>query len=242
MTLPDYTVRRSSRAKHVRLHITPAEGLVVVVPLRFDANRVPDLLDAKRGWIDRKLATIEHIEVDLALPETIELKAVGETWHVNYRPTPSAGVSAREKDNEFTLSGAIDDHGKCRAALRRWLARQAKQHLVPWLENLSDAHDLPFRKVTVRGQKTRWGSCSSKGSISINFQLLLLDPELVNCVLIHELCHTRYLNHGPKFWALVGQFEPDHRQLHQRLKREWGRMPGWCPTPSKAARFSDDIL
>jgi predicted metal-dependent hydrolase len=134
MPLPTYTLRRSPRAKHVRLHITPTDGLVVVVPLRFDANRLPDLLDAKRGWIDRKLATIERIEVDLALPETIELKAIGETCHVDYRPTPSAGVSARENGSALILRGAVDDHTKCREALKRWLARQAKQALGPWLE------------------------------------------------------------------------------------------------------------
>jgi predicted metal-dependent hydrolase len=227
MPLPTYILRRSPRAKHVRLQITPADGLIVVVPLRFDANRVPDLLDAKRGWIDRKLATIEHIAVDLALPETIELKVTGETWQVDYRPTASASVSVREKGSALVLSGAVDDPAKSRAALRRWLARQAKQHLVPWLENLSNVHELPFRNVTVRGQKTRWGSCSSRKNISINYQLLFLDSELVNCVLIHELCHTRQLNHGPKFWALVERLEPDHRELHLRLKQEWGSLPGW---------------
>ncbi len=174
MSLPEYILRRSPRAKHVRLHITPTDGLVVVVPPRFDVNRVPDLLDAKRSWIDRKLATIERIDVDPALPETIELRAIGETCHVDYRSTPSAGVSARENGSALILNGAVDDPVKCRDALKRWLARQAKYSLVPWLERLSDAHDLPFRKVTVRGQKTRWGSCSSGQNISINYQLLFL--------------------------------------------------------------------
>jgi predicted metal-dependent hydrolase len=227
MNLPEYTVRRSSRARHVRLHITPTEGLVVVVPLRFDASRVPGLLDAKRGWIDRKLATIERIDVNLALPESIELKAAGETWQVDYRPTNSASVSAREHGITIVLSGAVDDPAKCCKALKRWLSRRAKLTLVPWLEKLSGAHNLPFRKVTVRGQKTRWGSCSSNATISINYQLLLLDPELANCVLIHELCHTRHLNHSSKFWALVEQFEPNHRELHRGLAEKWGRMPGW---------------
>jgi predicted metal-dependent hydrolase len=227
MSLPDYTVRRSPRAKHVRLRITPTEGLVVVVPLRFDTSRVPVLLDAKRGWIDRKLATIERIEVDLALPESIELKAIGANFTVDCRSTSSDQVSAREKNGVLTLSGAVEDHGKCCAALRRWLSRQAKLVLVPWLEKLSDTHDLPFRRATVRGQKTRWGSCSSNGTISINFQLLLIEARLANYVLIHELCHTRHLNHGPQFWALVEQLEPDYRALDQRLEMEWGKMPGW---------------
>jgi len=74
--LPEYTIRRSPRAKHVRLRITPVEGLVVILPRRFDAAHVPDLLDAKRSWIDRKLATIKRIDVDIAPPKKIELKAL----------------------------------------------------------------------------------------------------------------------------------------------------------------------
>jgi predicted metal-dependent hydrolase len=225
--LPEYTLRRSPRAKHVHLRVTPAEGVVVVVPLGFDVRLVPELLDSNRRWIDLKLSNLERIDHDSAPPQYIDLKAVGTKWQVEYRPTPSVSVVARQSANALILSGTIEDQAKCRATLKRWLARQAKLFLVPWLEELSAAHDLPFRKVTVRGQKTRWGSCSSRQTISINYQLLLLDPELVNCVLIHELCHTRHLHHGPAFWKLVEQFEPDHRALHKRLRRERENLPGW---------------
>ena len=223
----DYSIRRSRRARHVRLHITPTEGVVVIVPLGFDAGQVPALLEEKRGWIDRKLASIERIAVDLTPPSNIDLKAIGQSRAIVYRPTQSEKVTARQTDDELILSGATVDDAKCVAALKRWLARQAKHHLVPWLETSSDMHELPFRKVTVRGQKTRWGSCSSRQTISLNYQLLLLEPELVQCVLVHELCHTRHLNHGAEFWQLVERCEPDHRALHQRLKREWARLPGW---------------
>ena len=225
--LPAYTLRRSSRARHVRLHISPLEGLVVVVPLRFDGARVPELLSARLSWIDRKLAALENIDLDISLPNTIELKAVGKTWHAEYRSTESASVAARSSGSELILNGAVDDPAKCRAAIRRWLARQAKQELVPRLEQLSRVHELSYRKVTVRGQKTRWGSCSSRRTISINYRLLFLAPQLANCVLIHELCHIRNLNHGPAFWQHVKQIEPDCRQLHKRLKSEWANLPGW---------------
>jgi predicted metal-dependent hydrolase len=225
--LPEYTLRRSSRARHVRLHITPAEGLVVVVPLRFDGARVPELLDAKRDWIERKLFALQRIDHDISPPDTIDLEALGNTWHVDYRSTASASVAARSTGSALILSGAVGDDAKCRAAIRRWLGRQAKHDLVPWLEKLSGAHDLPFRNVSVRGQKSRWGSCSSRQSISINYRLLFLAPQLVNCVLIHELCHTRHLNHGPDFWKQVEKIEPDYRQLHKRLGRAWGSLPGW---------------
>ena len=225
--LPDYVLRRSARARHVRLHISLTEGLVVVVPLRFDGARVPELLDAQRTWIDRKLFALGTIDNDIAPPKTIELEAVGKRWNVDYRPTISASVAARSMGSDLILRGAVEDQAKCRAAIKRWLARQAKHDLVPWLEYLSDAHHLPFRKVTVRGQRTRWGSCSSRQTISINYQLLFLAPQLVNYVLIHELCHTRHLNHGAAFWQQVEQIEPEYRQLHQRLRRERGSLLGW---------------
>jgi predicted metal-dependent hydrolase len=91
---------------------------------------------------------------------------------------------------------------------------------VPWLEGLSNKHDLPFQQVMVRGQKTRWASCSSRHTISINYELLFLDAKLVDYVLVHELCHTRHLHHGPAFWALVQRFEPEYLQLHQSLRRQ----------------------
>jgi predicted metal-dependent hydrolase len=217
---PEYTLRRSPRARHVRLRITPADGLIVVVPLRFDTTQVPALLDANRGWIARQFATLATIEHDTTPPNEIHLKAVGTTWPVDYRATRSARVAARQHGPALRLSGAVDDHAKCRAALRRWLARQAKRHLVPWLQKLSGMHNLPFQEVTVRGQKTRWASCSSRHTISINYELLFLDAKLVNYVLLHELCHTRQLNHGPAFWALLQRFEPEYRQLHQSLRRQ----------------------
>ena len=93
--LMEYTLRRSSRARHVRFHINPVEGLVVVVPLRFDSARVPELLDIKRSWIDRKLSALKKIDPDISPPDTIELKSVEKTWHVDYRPTSSASVGAR---------------------------------------------------------------------------------------------------------------------------------------------------
>lgn len=226
--LPQYKIRRSPRARHVHLRITPAAGIVVVLPIGFDAGLVPELLNAKRSWIDRKLSGFGSIDKNITPPNDICLKAVGKTWQVDYRPTLSSSVAARHTGSHLILKGAVEDPSKSHAAIKRWLARQAKHSLVPWLENLSQMHNLPFRNITVRGQKTRWGSCSSRQTISINYHLLFLDPHLVNCVLIHELCHTRHLNHGPAFWTLVEQFEPDYRQLHQSLRRAWEGLPGWA--------------
>jgi len=92
---------------------------------------------------------------------------------------------------------------------------------------VSQEVNLPFKNVSIRGQKTRWGSCSSDQSISLNCKLLFLPSPVVRYVLIHELCHTVHMNHSAAFWALVGCFEPNYRQLDRNLRDARCDVPLW---------------
>jgi predicted metal-dependent hydrolase len=76
---------------------------------------------------------------------------------------------------------------------------------------------LPYNRVSIRGQKTRWGSCSSDKNINLNYKLLFLEPEFVKYIIIHELCHTIHLNHSREFWQLVGDFYPDYRDIRKQI-------------------------
>ncbi len=233
MTLPRYTIRRSARARHVSLKVTPARGVEVIVPRRFDVAGIPQLVMERRGWIEKQLDrqrvhASRWRQAAAIRPDEILLPATGEAWQIEYRQSdaPSVRVTSRS-DFRLMVRGNVSDLDRVRAALRRWLARHARKHLVARLQHLSDLHGLPFVKATVRGQKTRWGSCSSRRTISINYQLLFLEKKLVDCVLLHELCHTRFLNHGPGFWALLGSLEPDCRALHRELRDGWQKLPAW---------------
>jgi len=228
-----YTVRQSSRARRVSLRVSPDGALEVVVPLGFDQSLIPVIVQQKRRWIARATRRMQErqrlLEAQPRLPQRISLPAIGEEWRVTYRATPSARVTVTERDSHrLTLSGHVADAALCRAALRRWLARKARKHLVPWLTELSRESGLSFRKVTVRGQRTRWGSCSSRGTISINRKLLFLPPPLVGYVLVHELSHTRHLNHSPQFWAMVRKMEPACQRLRAELREAWRHVPRWA--------------
>ncbi len=127
---------------------------------------------------------------------------------------------AREaRDGRLLVSGPADDDEAYRQALIEWLRRRARSTLGPRLEELARLHALAFERVSVRHQRTRWGSCSPRGAISLNLRLLFLEPALVDHVLIHELCHTRELNHSKRFWALLQAHDPEwalHRQPDPR--------------------------
>jgi len=105
--------------------------------------------------------------------------------------------------------------------------RRAQKELPARLEELAAAHRLSFGAVAVRHQRTRWGSCSPAHAISLNLRLLFLEPELVDHVLIHELCHTRELNHSKRFWALMQIHDPDWKRHRRQIREAWRTLPRW---------------
>lgn len=237
MTTPafDYAVRESARARNVRLRVSAREGLVVVVPRGFPPRRIPALLESRRAWIERALDRVAVHRASLAEqradgpPARLELRALGEEWRVEYRPTTATSVSAREHEGRvLVVSGAVSDADATRGAIRRWLARRAKATLVPRLFAMADEHRVPLRRVTMRWQRFRWGSCSPSGTISLNVQLLFLPEMVVRYVLVHELCHVARPDHSAAFWTLVGDHEPGYPRLRRDLRETgWSQVPGW---------------
>ncbi len=227
-----YRVRTSSRARNVRLQLA-ADGLTVVVPLHFNLCRIPAIVEGKRAWIEGHLkrfadqAAAARVE-PAALPEGIELSALGESWRVEYRPARTRKIGViEEKPDRVVVYGAIDDRGACREALKRWLCRRAREALVPWLGRLAGEGGFRFAEAVIRGQRTRWASCSSAGKISLSYKLLFLEREEVRCVLLHELCHTRCMNHSARFWQLLNRYEPACKGIHRGMRNGWKRVPGW---------------
>lgn len=164
----------------------------------------------------------------LQLPAQIALPAVGEVWQLAYLPTAAASVTLRHAGNgTLRISGAIHQHALCHTALQRWLQRHAKAHLGEWLQRLAADTGLRYTGCCVKGQRSRWGSCSSRGNINLNYKLMLLPPEWVRYVLIHELCHTVEMNHSKRFWAQVTRFEPGYKAIHAQMRGVMGRLPGW---------------
>jgi len=219
----------------VRLTVSRDGDVVVVVPRRFSLKRVPAIVAARAEWIELARARAhdrraQHTEVHgEGLPGEVTLPATGETWHVTYRATGSASVTARiSAGDHLTLSGAIDDEDACATALRRWLLRHARERLIPMLEEISTAHSLSYTAVRFRWQRTRWGSCSARGGISLNAKLLFLPQHLVRYVILHELCHTLAMDHSTRFWSLLGEHDPSWSRHRRELRESWLRVPRWA--------------
>jgi len=231
----EYTVRESARAKHVRLLVSVRDGgLTVVVPKGFDRRRIPKVVRERRPWIERAQRRIVEqrrrsgSEVGDGLPVSVDLRAIGEEWHIEYCARSEAkDFGSSDGRRTLCVRGAIGDKAGCKRALRRWVHGQARRHLVPRVQELSQRHRLPIARVTVRSQRTRWGSCSERNSISLNEKLIFLPPRLVSQLMVHELCHTVYHNHSKEFWALVEALSPRCRELEGELRTAWSYVPAW---------------
>jgi predicted metal-dependent hydrolase len=231
----EYVVRVSPRAKQVRLKISLDKGLVVVIPYRFPRHRIPEIIGSHQEWIERTLATIEKqraqlpTELTAVLPERITLPAINRQFTVEYRQTDDDFVNARIHDeNRLVVSGAIDDVDLCREVLGLWLKRMAQHHLVPWLCRCVEERQFTVKHIIIRAQRTRWASCSQRGTVSLNQRMLMLPPDLVEYLFIHELCHTIEMNHSQQFWALVASHDPGYKAKEKRLHAVWRSMPVWA--------------
>jgi len=162
-------------------------------------------------------------------PRTISFEAVGKRFTVCYTHLQGRGLELTQPSlSELEVRGNTGNRQGCLTLLRWWLQAQGRLHLVPWLARLSLETGLAFRATQIRGQKTRWGSCSSRGTISLNYKLLFLPPHLVRYLMLHELCHTAHLNHSAKFWSFLAALEPDSRALDAEMKGAGRFVPPWA--------------
>jgi len=106
--------------------------------------------------------------------------------------------------------------------------RQTRAFLVPRLRAVSARTRLRYQRAFVKRQKTRWASCSKHQTISLNAKLLFLPPEIVEYVMVHELCHVAVMNHSREFWCLVERHCPDYRKRDYLLREMWKRVPRWA--------------
>lgn len=225
-----FSVRQSARAKRLSIKVYPRGRVEVVVPKRTRARDVRAFVEEHRDWIRSTRAAFarEHPPEPFRLPQRVVLPSIGRIVGIAYQPGEGGeSVRYRETGGIVRLSGDTGDERLCVAALKRWLATLARAQFEPRLRALSVTTGNPYSRMHVRGQKTCWGSHSSSGTISLNYCLLFLEPELVRYLMIHELCHARHMNHSRRFWAHVARFEPDYRRLDRRLSDAWKQIPAW---------------
>ena len=246
LVLPDgrsieFAIRYSTRARSARLRVGAREGLVVVVPagLQRERERVQQIVSSKRDWIAARLADMDAVrhlipQPAAVRPQAFNLPALAETWRIEYREMRRTTVGAKtDQPGRIVVFGAIDDVKACHSALRRWLARRASEALPAWLERVAAQCGQEPSNVSIKNQRTRWGSCARSGRISLNCKLLFLPCDLVRYVMVHELCHLIEPSHSHRFWAHVRTLERSADASHGQMRDAWKLVPAWAQPPAR---------
>ncbi len=209
-----YQIRRSHRARRVRVTIHPSRGIEVVLPRRASEHEAAAAIDELRPWIERRMKEFAAARASVA--------ARGDT--VPYlgavlRTVPQPGRSrVHRRGSELLVPSGSSERV---AAVERWYRRAAVAEIEPRLERACEATGTSYSKLTIRGQRTRWASCSRTGAMSFNWRLLLGPEPVLDYVIWHEVCHLEVMDHSPRFWALLSRRCPDYRD-HVRWLRKNG--------------------
>ena len=208
----DYTVRRSPRARRVRVSVDAAGAVEVVLPRRAAEREASAAVQELAPWIERRRSAMATARAEVArAPGTVPY--LGET--LGLRPQPG-----RERVHRRGPTLLVPP-GDARPALERWYRRAARAEVGARLDASTARAGTGYTGLTIRGQRTRWASCSSTGAMSFNWRLLLAPAAVLDYVVEHEVAHLEVLDHSPRFWALLESRAPDWRE-HSRWLRRYG--------------------
>ncbi len=210
-------VRRHPGYRRIRLSVRPDGQVRLTAPKRTSLRLLQEFVSRHEEWLRRHVK-----ERQVAVPDSLELLTLGESWQLEF-----AAEVTRLTVTGNTLRLPQPAGPDAWAALRRWLLRRARSELGRLLQEISEETGLTYTAMTVRGQRSRWGSYSSTGSVSLNFKLLFLPEELTRYVLLHELCHGVHMNHSAAYWAEVARHEPQLASLRARMRTANSYLPGW---------------
>jgi predicted metal-dependent hydrolase len=205
-----YSIRRSDRARRVRVVVDRERGVEVVLPRRSSERTAARAVAELRPWIERQRRRLAVADAAVAARGD-EIPYLGETLTLRREP----GRTRVHRRGDELLVPATDPT----PAIERFYRRAARAEVAPRLDDACAAVGRPHNGVTIRGQRTRWASCSADGAMSFNWRLLLAPAEILDYVVWHEACHLVVHDHSPRFWALVARFCPDHRERSRWLRR-----------------------
>ncbi|WP_036725710.1 M48 family metallopeptidase [Patulibacter minatonensis] len=205
-TLPEYVLRRSRRARRITVRVDPDRGLVVTIPARATIADAEAGIRELHGWIAPRLAQLEHRRAAAATEAAAGLPYLGTVLDLE----PQAGRRRVHRVGDRLL---VPADGETRGpALAAWYRTRARDECRGRLDAATATLGVGYERLRITDTRSRWGSCSSTGTISLSWRLLLAPEACLDYVVWHEACHVVHAHHGPTFWALLERHVPDWRE------------------------------
>lgn len=202
------SVRTSRRARQMRL-VASIKGVEAVVPEGVSEERLQEFVQSKRGWIVRMAQHYQQVKERSGHEEgTLYFLGSKYRYHIVKDRLPSATIS----DSLKMITFHITDKRSYRKEIERWYKEQTARIISERLPQISSRTGLPYNKVSIKRQSSRWASCSKKRNLNFNLLLAAAPLQVIDYVIVHELAHTVELNHSKRFWQVVQSADPAYRE------------------------------
>ncbi len=218
----EVTAHVNKRSKRIKIQFCSYRGLMITSPKKLSQKRLDKICIEHQDWI-RTQQLKYPVKTIEALPLRLELIALELSFELTFRIEHKNKIT--KATNNLLIQGNNQD--KQIKILARWIRKQAQQLYLKKLNEWAFKTQLNYIKLSVRSQKSRWGSCSSTGTISLNDQLLFMPSSILDYIIVHELCHTVHPNHSHRFWALVEMHYPNYKQQEALLAQYAHKIPRW---------------
>ena len=206
-----FTVNVIYRARTKSAEITIADEVVnVIVPNSLPETQIRRLITKRLAWIKKTMVA----QAKAGKPKVIEY-VNGESFPYlgkNYRLKIVNGEEPAAKLKSGYLWVTASNTEGIKEAIKQWYFRLAQKRLIEKTDRFSEMLGVSPRSVSIKDFKTKWGSCSKNGDIAYNWKIIMASNNLVDYVVIHELCHLKELNHSARFWKLLDRHKPDWRE------------------------------
>jgi len=208
-------LRRHPRARRLKLRFEAQKGAALLtLPPGVSDHKAVQFAEKHRGWISEQLAKSPPV---IRFAPGALVPFCGEIHQILHQPQRRAQVTA---DNRQLIVGGPAAGFETR--LRNWLGKQARAALTAAVEGFVPQVGQRPRRIMVRDTSSRWGSCSSKKTLSFSWRLIMAPPAVLSYVAAHEMAHLIEMNHSPAFWRLVEKLDPDWKRSRRWLKTEGG--------------------
>jgi predicted metal-dependent hydrolase len=213
-----FPVRINSRAKRIILRISNDGEIAVTIPNKRYEREAIQMVQKKANWIYAHLNKIKR--EDDSKPKIIdEIQFLGNKYPVEIIPNSKAKLNF--KTNKFELLLGNHNYEHVRQELKKWYIKQAKEIIPSLIENFGYSNRV--KRIAIKGQKTCWGSCSTRNNLNFNWKLMMAPMPVVNYVVAHELTHLEHMDHSARFWNAVQEKCPDYRH-HKGWLKQHGRL------------------
>lgn len=200
------------KRKTITIRITEKGDIVISCPLAYSDENIKKVISEKQTWIAKTLKKVNNkLDINKDYYNYTKILFMGEAFDVTQQDETL-------RVGEINI-GKIKSNSNIKNLLKNWLKRQAEIKLESFLSQLSKQLGIKYKDLKIISAKKKWGSCDNKSEIRLNYKLVMLNPEYIRYVCIHELCHIKHLNHSAKFWALVEKYCPNYKKIRSEMKK-----------------------